>query len=126
MQDDTRSPADPRSCEICSQLKDVETSFYKWGWDELDRPLPAAAARLVQVLALDTYDPERRGLRQCPLCGAGYLYESSYEYLANGSEDEEVVTRLTSEQTRSYLTSGQPAPEPGQQLPQPPPGTTPP
>ena len=101
MQDGATNPLDPSSCEICCQLKDVETSFYKWGWEEMDRPLPAAAARLVRGEALDSYDPDRRHLRRCPLCGAFYLYE----YLANGSEDEEVLTRLTAEQAQAYRPS---------------------
>ena len=92
-------PAPARAgCAVCSQLRAVETSFHKWGWEEQDRPLPAAAALLERDEPLDAYDPERRHLRRCPLCGVLYLYESSYEYLANGSEDEEVLTRLTPEQ----------------------------
>jgi hypothetical protein len=113
MQHDACDPMGHPACEICSQLKDVETSFYKWGWDEMDRPLPIAAARLVQVMTLDAYEPALRSLRQCPLCGTGYLYESSYEYLVNGSEDEEVLTRLTAEQTQTYLAA-MAGPNPGQ------------
>ena len=81
-------------CEICSELRAAETSFYKWGWEENDRPLPAAAARLVPAEEIDSYERERHHLKRCPLCGTLYLYEWTYEYLANGSEDEERLTRL--------------------------------
>lgn len=81
-------------CEICSQLREVETSFYKFGWDEMDRPLPAAAARLMPEEPLDGYEAERHHIRRCPLCGRRYQYDWTYEYLVNGSEDTETLTRL--------------------------------
>jgi hypothetical protein len=95
--------AAPGPCEICSQLKDVETSFYKWGWEEMDRPLPPAAQRLAPVDAPNVGDFEKRHVRVCPVCGAYYLYEFSYEYLVNGSEDAEVLTRLTAAQAALHL-----------------------
>jgi len=42
-------------------------------------------------------------LKQCPNCGAYYLYHTDYEYLVNGSEDEEHLVRLTAEQAGQYL-----------------------
>ena len=81
-------------CEICRELRDVETSYYKWGWDEQDRPLPPAAARLVPVEEVDSYEKERHHLKRCPLCGTLYQYDWTYEYLSNGSEDEERLVRL--------------------------------
>ena len=39
-------------------------------------------------------------------CGTYYLYRTDYEYLVNGSEDEEYLTRLTEEQAAGYLTTG--------------------
>ncbi len=91
-------------CEICSALQDVETSFSKWGWDELARPLPIAASRLAPVEDTTTYDKERHHVRRCPICGTFYQYDQSYEYLVNGSEDEEVLTRLTPSQVRRFLS----------------------
>ncbi len=32
-------------CEICRPLKNLETSFYKFGRLEMDRPLPVPAHR---------------------------------------------------------------------------------
>jgi hypothetical protein len=37
------------------------------------------------------------------LCGTYYLYRSDYEYLVNGSEDEEILTRLSPDQAAPYL-----------------------
>lgn len=87
-------------CEICRELRDVETSFYKWGWDEQDRPLPPAASRLVPAEALDSYEKERHHLKRCPLCGTFYQYDWTYEYLSNGSEDEERLVRLEPDHLR--------------------------
>lgn len=87
---------------ICAQLKDVETSFYKFAAPEYDRPLPAAAAQLLQVDDLELADVEKQHMRRCPECGALYSYLFSYEYFVNGSEDEEQLTRLSSDEARSY------------------------
>ena len=37
------------NCPICSQLKDVETSFYKYDAPQYDHPLPDAAGQLIMV-----------------------------------------------------------------------------
>lgn len=94
--------AGPVSCEICRELKPVETSLTKFGWEENDRLLPAAYRRLVEVRVAGRED-EPRTPRLCPLCGTLYSYESRYEYLANGSEDEEELRRLTGEEARAWL-----------------------
>ena len=31
---------------------------------------------------------------RCPLCGTRYLYTTDYEYLTNGTEDEQTLRRL--------------------------------
>ncbi len=89
-------------CPICSQLKDVETSFYKYGWPEHDSPLPAAAASLVIVDVIGE-DRERFHLRRCPSCASLYTYQFSYDYYVNGSEDEEVLTRLAPAEALTYF-----------------------
>ena len=112
-------------CEICSALDEVETSFFKYGWDDLDRLLPSAAARLEFFQALDAYDcAERHHIKRCPVCGIFYEYHLTYDYYINGSEDEEELVRLTPaqashlmdeatyeflmQQARAGLTSAQP------------------
>lgn len=94
--------AGPVSCEICRELKPVETSLTKHGWGENDRLLPAAYRRLVEVRAAGRED-EPRSPRFCPLCGTLYSYGTRSEYLANGSEDEEELRRLTGEEARAWL-----------------------
>ena len=90
------------TCSICSQLRDIETSFYKYLAPDYDRPLPAATDRLQRVLFLDEEDAERRHVRRCPSCASLYTYQLTYEYLVNGSEDEETLTRLTPDETAAY------------------------
>lgn len=94
-------------CEICGQLADVETSFEKWGWEEQTRRLPPAAGRLIPFELLDSYEAERHHVRRCPICRVFYRYDWTYEYLSNGSEDEETLARLTPTQARAYLTDAE-------------------
>jgi len=93
-------------CEICSRLAEVETSFAKYGSDDAARPLPPEAARLTPVGDLATLDAEHH-VRRCPLCGMLYRYDWSYEYLVNGSEDEELLVRLTPDEARAWLSEGE-------------------
>lgn len=90
-------------CPICSSLKDVETSFYKFEAPQYDTPLPAAAAQLVGVQDLSLPDAENHHVRRCPNCGALYRYDVSYEYHVNGSEDEEQLTRLSPQEVAAYV-----------------------
>lgn len=90
-------------CEICSALDEVETSFSKYGWDDMDDRLPPAAARLEFFKALGAYDAERHHIKRCPVCGIFYQYHLTYDYYINGSEDEEELTRLTPAQARHLM-----------------------
>ena len=94
-------------CEICSQLSESQSSFSKYGWDDSTRALPAAAGRLVSTGFIAPYDREENHLERCPVCGIFYHYRSSYEYLVNGSEDEEILTRLTPAECRAFLAEGE-------------------
>ncbi|MEW5873177.1 MAG: hypothetical protein AB1894_28215 [Chloroflexota bacterium] len=104
---DAKPPSPVSECEICSQLDEVETAFYKYGWDDLDRPLPEAAGRLVPIEGISTYEKENDHIRRYPLCGLYYHYRCTYEYLVNGSEDEVTLTRLTPAQSRLLLAPGE-------------------
>jgi len=46
-------------------------------------------------------------LVQCPECQTYYTYQTEYEYLAFGSEDEQILSRLTTEQALKYLDEKQ-------------------
>jgi hypothetical protein len=91
-----------KTCPICSQLKDVETSFSKYLAPDYDRPLPAAATQLQVVPWLEGEAPERNHVRRCPACASLYNYLLSSEYMVNGSEDEETLTRLTPAEAAAY------------------------
>lgn len=105
--DENQEPCKP--CRVCSNLSDQEYATQKYGWEENDTYLPAAAARLNVVRDFRPYDSRKLQLQQCPECGAYYLYRTDYEYLVNGSEDEEYLTRLTEEQAADYLNRPTPA-----------------
>lgn len=90
-------------CLVCGALRSVETSFSKYGAPEQARPLPAAASRLIIVPSLAAEYSEKSQIRRCPSCSALFAYSQSYEYHVNGSEDEEILTRLSAADTSSWL-----------------------
>jgi hypothetical protein len=92
----------PPLCPVCGMLRDVETSFSKYGSPSMDRPLPEAAARLEIVPSLGEEDPRKGHTRRCPSCGAFFAYRLTYEYLVNGSEDEETLTRLSPSEAQTF------------------------
>jgi hypothetical protein len=90
-------------CLICSQLKDIEVGFQKYGREDEDTFLPEAMSGLKFVRDIKpglTRTPE---LLQCPECGTFYVYKVEYEYLAAGSEDEQRLTRVKSEHEAENL-----------------------
>lgn len=90
-------------CHTCSTLADEETAYQKYGWEENNTHLPPAAGQLALVCDLKPYSSRQLQLKQCPECGTFYLYRTDYEYLVNGSEDEEFLTRLSPEEAAKYL-----------------------
>jgi len=90
-------------CAICSALSDEEYGYSKYGWPEHDVPLPDAAGALVIVKDLKPLSGRKMQLWRCPGCGAFFLYRTDYEYLTNGTEDEEFLTRLTEEEAAKYM-----------------------
>jgi hypothetical protein len=90
-------------CEICSQLDEVVASFTKYGWEDQDVPLPRVTARLGPTETITPYDAQLQQVRRCPVCGIYYAEEHSYEYLVNGSEEEDKLTRLTPAQACRLL-----------------------
>ena len=90
-------------CSICSNLKEEEYASQKFGWEENNTYLPAAVNDLKLVQDFQPYGSRKLQLLQCPRCGTYYLYRTDYEYLVNGSEDEEFLTRLSADQAAEYL-----------------------
>lgn len=91
------------TCSICSQLAERENASQKFGWEENDSSLPEVVNRLVMTVDLQPDSDRARQLWQCPECGDYYLYESGYDYLVNGSEDWQTLTRLTPQEIREIL-----------------------
>ena len=96
-------------CSICSRLAAYESAYQKYGHAEDNTYLPAAAGSLQIVKDFKPYGSRKLQLQQCPQCATYYLYRTDYEFLVNGSEDEEELTRLTDETAAMYLA--RPAPE---------------
>ena len=92
-----------QNCSLCSQLKDREYASQKHGWEQHDTYLPEAASQLVTVRDLKPDSARQSLLLRCPECGTYYLYQSDYEYLAGGSEDDQTLTRLRTEEAEGYL-----------------------
>ena len=103
MQNGESHEAPRAQCGTCSGLKDEEYAFLKCGRPESSTTLPAAFKFLKVVRHFKPMSSRALQLRQCPECGAYYLYRSDYEYLTNGTEDEEFLTRLTEEQAAEWL-----------------------
>jgi hypothetical protein len=96
-------------CSICSQLADNESAYQKYGHAEGNTYLPIAADSLQVVRDFKPYGSRKLQLQQCPQCATYYLYRTDYEFLVNGNEDEDELTRLTDEAAAAYLE--RPAPE---------------
>ena len=90
-------------CDVCSTLSESEYGYSKYDWPEHDIYLPDAAGSLVIVKDLKPLCDRQLQLWRCPGCGAWFLYRTDYEYLANGTEDEQFLTRLTEEEAAEYM-----------------------
>ncbi len=89
-------------CTVCGILGGHEYAAQKYGWPEDDTHLPRAALSLDLVRNLRPSGSRRLQLMQCPQCDAHFLYRSDYEFLVNGSEDEEFLSRLSPKQVKLW------------------------
>jgi hypothetical protein len=96
-------PTGSKPCPTCSSLSDKEYAFQKYGAEEQNTYLPAAADALQVVRDFHPLSSRKLQLRQCAACHTYYLYRTDYEYLVNGSEDEEFLSRLTAQEASEYL-----------------------
>jgi hypothetical protein len=92
-------------CSICKHLSDREYASQKFGWEENDTSLPAAAGNLVVILDVQPDSQRAKQLWQCPECSTYFLYETTYEFLVNGSEDEQSLTRIPGEVAQKILNT---------------------
>ncbi|MBN2147588.1 MAG: hypothetical protein JW726_09375 [Anaerolineales bacterium] len=101
-----------KQCKVCASLADEEYAYQKFGWEEQNSYLPVAASKLNVVRDFRPYSSRKLQLQQCPECGAYYLYRTDYEYLVNGTEDEEFLTRLADGEAAAYLDMSEGGVEP--------------
>ncbi len=92
-----------QQCTLCSTLSDQEYACQKYGSEIGNTFLPLAVEKLTIVRDFQPFGSRKLQLRQCAECGTYYLYKTDYEYLVNGSEDEEFLVRLTEDQAAEYL-----------------------
>ncbi len=90
-------------CTICSQLADQESASQKGGWEDEATFLPPASNELQIVQDFAPGSSRAMQLLQCPECETYYLYTSDYEFLVNGTEDSDLLTRLTKTRAEEYL-----------------------
>lgn len=91
------------TCSICSQIDDLVWASQKYGWEDNDTTFPIACKELLVVRDLKPHSPRALQVWQCPKCKTFYRYESDYEYLVNGSEDEQSLKRLNAEEAAKLL-----------------------
>ncbi len=65
--------------------------------------MPENAKKLIVIKDFKPNSDRLKQLKQCPECKTYYLYETDYEFLAFGSEDEEFLTRLTENEALELL-----------------------
>lgn len=92
-------------CILCSSLGECETASQKFGAEEYNTQLPSAVSLLELVKDMRPTGSRERKVLRCPGCGAWFLYETDYEYLVNGSEDEQTLARLSAEEAEKHLAS---------------------
>jgi hypothetical protein len=90
-------------CSICAHLAAEESAMQKYGWEKDNTYLPSEANTLTVVKDFKQHSSRKLQLKQCPQCNTYYLYRTDYEFLVNGSEDEEYLTRLSEDEAAEYL-----------------------
>lgn len=93
-------------CATCGSLSMRETASQKYGWEENDTHLPPAVGELRLVHELEPGSSRSDRILQCPSCQSLFRYESDYEYLVNGSEDDQTLTRITAEEADRLVRGG--------------------
>lgn len=93
----------PATCPVCGELGNYHSATQRVGHEEDDTWLPAAGASLKVVQPVRHPGHGKGELKQCPHCRAWFFYRSSYEYLATGSEDEQILIRLSGEEAEKLM-----------------------
>ncbi len=96
-------------CSICSHLSELQCGFQVRGREEQDTFLPESAKQLKTVKELK-YD-HRQVIQQCAECGTYYRLFSEYEFIIGGSNDEQILTRLTDDEAHWSIENPNQAPK---------------
>jgi hypothetical protein len=88
----------PGECAACGKLGANHFAMQKHGQEGEDTFLPAAVGKLKGVRAVRHPQEGKGHLQQCPDCGAFFFFRNEYEYLATGSEDTQILIRITAEE----------------------------
>lgn len=95
-------------CHICKTLADEEHGYQKGGQPQYNAFIPLVADKLEVVIDFKPHSDRKRILQRCPACKTWYLYESDYEFIVPGSEDEQTLTRITNDQAAEILKEQNP------------------
>lgn len=90
-------------CPICSELKDREMIAYKDGWPR-EEYFPKAYSKLKDIkLLTEEYTSRPHTIMQCPECDQHYYHEVDYDYMPNGSDNDEILTKITAKEAKKHL-----------------------
>lgn len=95
-----------RDCTCCGSLRDHHSALQNAARPEEDTFLPAASDDLKTVKEINVRGERMTSVLQCPQCAAWFLYLSTYEYLATGSEQGQELRRISFEHAQSRLAEG--------------------
>ena len=87
------------TCAVCGELGDREYGARKGGWPEESTFIPGAIDRLIEVQDLGSDGSRLHKLLRCPSCGDHFRYDTDYEFIVPGTEDNQVLSRLDEQQT---------------------------
>ena len=87
------SPLPNETCSLCAHLPAQSYASQKVGSQEKDTTLPAQTDQLVPDTGSEDIRLPVRYLH-CTKCSTRYKLESHHEYLVDGSEDTQELTRL--------------------------------
>ena len=90
-------------CSICSQVPDSAHAFEKGGLadPEDNTSLPVSADQFKRIKKVP--NQARTWVKQCPECGAYFLYSYENEFIADGHEHSEELKRISKKETEKLL-----------------------
>ena len=84
----------PSQCSVCSVLGDFQYGFQKGGRDEDNSFIHPISDKLEEIEDRGSSGSREHKILRCPQCGTWYQYDTDYEFLVNGTEDEQTLRRM--------------------------------